>query len=762
MTLENAATATVSSSASDAPNMLSLLSHIAYGGDYSPEQWDDATLAEDLDLMTQFGVNLVSLGVFSWARLEPSDGEYAFDWLERIIDALHERGISVDLATGTASPPAWLTAEHPQILPVTAQGVRLGVGSRQHTCLSSPYLREKQAALAGALAQRFGDQPGVVLWHVNNEYGCHVHECFCDQCAQAFRTWLQERYTSIDTLNAEWGTAFWSQTYSQWEQVNPPAAMPTFAHPAQVVDWRRFCDAQMRAMYLNEYQAIREYSQRPITTNFMGSFPWLDHYEWAKVVDVVSTDTYPDPADPAAAWECAWSGDLERSLAGGPWLLMEQAPSAVQWRRRNSPKRPGQFALWSLSALARGADGILQFQWRQSLQGAETFHSGMVPHAGIQSRTFHEAQSFGATLARLDSVRGSHSSADIAIVMDWPSEWARLAAVGPAERGEHFAEARAWHHTLWEAGHTVDLVPVSADFSAYRLVVVPGVFIDYPQMSQALTRAAQAGTQVLVTCPTGVVDSSSRAVQGGYLGSLAELLGVHVIDHHLLSGPVRNEDERAALTHRISRAVGTPGSETWTGLHAVTPSLQRLLDRMAKPAPDLRGGRWAEEIALHLREQPTTPEGISAIAFPDLWPSLDTDVEAIAVFDGRGGSVDLAARAAITRRPVSPASDSAASGVSGRGGAAWYVAADLDSLSRSALAELLTLHARIRPTMPGLPDGVEAVRRGQHLFLLNHSDRAVELSGVVGRDLVSGGQCTGHVMLAPRSGMVVQPEKDVL
>lgn len=729
--------------------LLPQLPSIAYGGDYNPEQWDEQTFHEDLDLMVETGVNLVSLGIFSWARLEPSEGVYDFDWLATIIDQLHERGIFVDLATGTASPPAWMATEHPDILPVTDQGVRLGFGSRQHTCLSSEYLVAKQAALAGELAKRFSNHPAVVMWHVNNEYSCHVSQCFCTQCAQAFRAWLQQRYTSLATLNRAWGTAFWSQQYSDWAQICPPAAMPTWHNPGQLLDWYRFCDHQMRAMFLAEKQAIKRFSTMPVTTNFMGSHPWLDHWKWAQVVDLVSNDAYPDPASPGGAWECAWHGDLERSLAGGSWLLMEQSPSAVQWRPRNSPKRPGQFALWSLSSVGRGADGILQFQWRQSAAGSETFHAGMIPHAGRQSRTFHEVRDFGALLPRLASVRGSCSRADVAIVIDWDSEWARYAAIGPVPRGEHFAEARAWHRSFWEAGLATDFVPVDADFSAYTIVVIPGVFIDYPQMSAALEQAARAGTQVLVSTPTAVLSADGSAITGGYLGSLRDLLGVAVIDHHALSGPVSPLSEREGLTHRISRAVGTPGAHTWLGLQATFTPMERVLDRLGTPSPDLRGGMWAEEISVHLPprldgDPATQRQHHLACAYPDLWATLDTDVEPVAVFDGRGGGADVMGRAAITRRRL----DS---------GAAWYVATDLDSVGRSAMVQLLSVYGRVRPALADLPDGVEAISRGQNLFVLNHSDRAVELSGVVGVDLLTGNQCTGHVMVAPRSGMVIAP-----
>ena len=719
-----------------APHELLGLTSPAYGGDYNPEQWDEATFAEDLELMAEAGVNLVSLGIFSWARLEPREGSYELDWLVEIVGRLHDAGIAVDLATATASPPAWMATDHPESLPMSVDGVRLGLGSRQQYCPSSTVYRERSAALAEVLAERLGDHPGVVMWHIGNEYGCHTAECFCPACARAFRAWLTDRYGDVERLSVAWGTDFWSQRYTSLEQVCPPAAMPTFHNPAQLLDWRRFSDHQLRSLMEAEARILRAHSSLPVTTNFMGDFPATDYWRWAESLDIISDDSYPDPADAAAAHEVAWAGDLMRGLADGrPWILMEQAPGAVQWRRRNSPKRPGQFLLWSLARVAHGADGVLQFQWRQSRQGAETFHSGMVPHAGRAGRTWDEVVATGRALKRLGSVLGEPVRAEAAVVLDWDSQWALSSTIGPVEPGERFEAARAWHRSLWEAGIATDIVPVRADLAGYRLIVVPEVFIDYPELARNLEGAAAAGAQVIVAGPTGVVDTDAGAVLGGYLGALRPLLGVRVTDHAALSGPVGQDDSRGALVNRVSRAVGTPAAETWTGLEAVGEPLRRVLNQMGTPAPDLRAGGWAEEVRID-----DAPGGVKA-------GQGQEPVEVVAVFDGRGGGADLAGRPAITRRPV-------------RGpGAAWYVAADLDAVGRAALLRLVCAHARIRPVVADLPDGVEAQRRGEILFLLNHGDRAAEVAGIVGTDLISGKVCTGHVVLAPRSALVVRSRK---
>lgn len=402
---------------------------IWYGGDYNPEQWPREVWDEDVRLMQRGGVNLATVAVFSWARLEPRPGEYDFAWLDDVLDTLHAGGIRVDLATATASPPPWMAKQHPETLPVTEHGVRLGVGSRQQYCPSSPVYRARALRLVERMVERYAGHPALELWHVNNEYGCHVSHCYCDVSAAAFRTWLESRYGSIDELNRAWGTAFWSQRYDAFDEVEPPRAAPSFRNPTQLLDFDRFSSDELLACYRAEVEVIRAGSDVPITTNFMGFFKAVDYWEWAKHVDVVSDDTYPDPADPDSPAYAAMVRDLMRSLGGGaPWLLMEQSPSAVNWRARNAPKAPGQMRAWSFQSVARGADGILFFQWRQSKAGSEKFHSGMVPHGGTDTRVWREIEQLGGELRDLSApdigLEGSSVPASVAIALDWDSWWA--------------------------------------------------------------------------------------------------------------------------------------------------------------------------------------------------------------------------------------------------------------------------------------------------------------------------------------------------
>lgn len=700
---------------------------VAYGGDYYPEQWDAQTVDADIELMQQAQVNLVSLGIFGWARLEPTEGNYQLDWIGDVIERLYAAGISVDLATGTASPPVWMAKNHPETLPVNAQGVRLGFGSRQQYCPSNPYFRDKAAQLAAQMAKRFGAHPAVKLWHVSNEFGCHVPACYCDTCAQAFREWLQERYGSVADLNAAWGTDFWSQRYGSFTEVNPPREMPTFPNPSQILDWKRFSNHAILACHRLELEQLRKYSpQVSVTTNFMGPYEPTDYWEWSQYVDVVSDDSYPDPANPSSAAQVALEADLARSYHYAPFILMEQATGAVQWRPVNSPRRPGQNQLWSLQRVAHGADGILHFQWRQSRAGAETFHSAMVPHSGRDSRIFREVVDLGQALAKLDGVVGQPLDTPVAIVWGWQEEWALTSAVWL--RPVEFARAlRKWHRTLYEAGFAVDVVSPAdlSRLSQYRLLIVPELFAAAPALFDALAAAAREGAQIVVAGPTGVVDYNCRAYTGEEPFPLETLTGVRVSEPWAASEPELRDRTYPAPDPRVDRitaGVNTPAQVMGIELQPAATSLEKVLERISSPRPALQGWGWAERLQV-----------------------TGADVEVLAQYSGSGAGADLAGLPAITRRAI------------GAGGC-FYAGVDLDAAGRAALVKLAAVHARVAPPVPDLPGGVEGVRRGRYLFLLNHSDRAVQLPGIVGKELLSGAQATGQLVLPPRSAAVVEAE----
>jgi beta-galactosidase len=513
---------------------------IWYGGDYNPEQWPEEVWSEDARLMGEAKVNLVSLGIFSWAKIEPREGEFDFGWLDRVMDTLHGAGVRVDLATATASPPPWLTHRYPEVLPVTESGVRLAIGSRQQYCPSSPVYRRLAARLTSAIAERYSGHPALEMWHINNEYGCHLSRCYCEVSAQSFREWLQRKYGSVDELNSAWGTAFWSQQYSEFAEVQPPRQAPYSHNPAQLLDFDRFSSDELLVLYRAEAAIVRAATPGTlVTTNFMGFFKPVDYWSWASEVDVISDDCYPDPVDPESPARAAMAHDLMRSLRGGqPWLLMEQATSAVNWRPWNAAKQPGQMAAGSAQAIARGADGILFFQWRQSVSGAEKFHSGMVPHAGTNSRVWREVTDLGTALEGMVDVAGTTVPASVAVVFEWDSWWSIEQPDLPGNLN-YVDGVFAWYQALFDRNVVVDFVRGGSDLNRYDVVIVPRLFAASEATLNNLAQYGASGGTLLVTYQTGITDERARITSDGYLGALQATLGIRVEEFAPLAQPDR-------------------------------------------------------------------------------------------------------------------------------------------------------------------------------------------------------------------------------
>ncbi len=544
---------------------------LCFGGDYNPEQWPEEVWHTDVALMREAGVNLVSLGIFSWALLEPAEGKYEFGWLDRILDLLHSGGVAVDLATATASPPPWFSAAYPGSLPVTADGVTLHPGSRQAYCPSSPQYRRAAVALVEQLATRYADHPALAMWHINNEYGCHVSRCYCDESAVAFRRWLRVRYESLDALNAAWGTAFWSQRYHDWDEIGPPRTTPTFHNPTQELDHHRFTSDELLDCFRAERDVLRRVTPgKPVTTNFMASqYKNLDYFAWAAEQDLVSNDHYLRAEDPDNHIDLALAADLSRSLGGGsPWLLMEHSTSAVNWQPRNVPKAPGEMRRNSLAHIARGADGAMFFQWRASAAGAEKFHSGMVPHAGTDTKVWREVVRLGGDLRALAEVAGSRVRADVALLWDYESWWAQELDAHPSADLTYLDELRAWHRTLWRAGITVDLVHPGTDLSGYKVVLAPSLYLVTDGSAANVTTYVENGGTLVVGPFSGIVDENDHVRLGGYPGAFRDLLGVRVEEFFPLGAgrTVRLSDGGTGLVwSELAHSTGAEVVATYVG-----------------------------------------------------------------------------------------------------------------------------------------------------------------------------------------------------
>ncbi|MGJ9374129.1 beta-galactosidase [Nesterenkonia sp. CF4.4] len=686
---------------------------LGYGGDYNPEQWPQATRVEDVELMTQAGVNLVSVGIFSWAMLEPREGEYDWGWLDETMDRLHAAGVRVALATATASPPPWLTHQHPQILPETADGTTLWPGARQAYSVSNPVFREYALRMTWAVAQRYATHPALALWHVDNELGCHNAHDFSDDAAAAFRSWLSTRYGSVEELNRAWGTAFWSQRYSSFEEILPPRTAPMFVNPTQQLDFHRYSSDELLD-YFREIKAIlREFTPGvPVTTNFMCSTrtKHMDYFSWAQEMDVIATDHYTVADDPDRHIELAFSADLTRGVAGGkPWMLMEHSTSAVNWQPRNHTKAPAEMLRDSLGHVARGADAVMFFQWRQSRAGAEKYHSAMVPHAGTDSDVFRSTVSLGETLRRLAPVQGSQVHAEVALLFDYEAWWGAELDSHPINDLSYPQELLHWYRGLWESGVSVDVVHPSADLSRYRVIVVPTLYLVTDADAANIEAAARAGASVLVTCFSGIVDEHDAVRLGGYPGAFRELLGIRVEEFW----PLQAEE---AL---------------------------RLDDGS-------RAEMWSEKIHL-AAESGTSAEVIRRFASLSHRDDMGSTTGSVPPSIAPTGEFTLAGWPAVTRREVGE-------------GVAWYIGTRPDAQALHGLVQEVLIEAGVAPEQVDAGVGVDAVRRWtgegedaqSFLFVLNHTGQDATLK-VKGVELLTGAKTRGRLTV-PGGGVAVVQE----
>ncbi len=498
---------------------------LLFGADYNPEQWPRESWPDDVALMQEAGINLVTVGVFSWAQLEPAEGQWNFAWLDEVLDLLHAGGIKVSLATPTASPPPWLGKKYPQTLPVDADGHTLWYGSRNQFNPSSAKYREAAATITEKIAERYAHHPAVSMWHVGNELGQISYD---DESACAFRRWLMDRHTSLDEVNRAWGTTFWSQQYSTWEEILPPRKAPYIGNPGQELDFKRFTSEQLVSLYRAERDIIRRHdSKHPVTTNMMGFFHGMDYFDLAAETDFVANDWYTDPGD-RASWQLgALTHDLCRGLGDGrPWLLMESATSAVNWRPHNVAKEPGALRIDALSAVARGADGVCFFQFRQSAFGAERFHSAVVPLAGAKTRIFREAAALGAEMAQLGHLAGSSVPSRIAILFDWSSWWAAESAARPSAALKVMEQMLAYYQPLLRHGLNVEVVHPGSTLERFDLVLLPNLFLLSQEHATALNDYVAAGGHILVGPFSAVADENAKLATGRFPGILADALGV--------------------------------------------------------------------------------------------------------------------------------------------------------------------------------------------------------------------------------------------
>jgi beta-galactosidase len=515
---------------------------IAYGGDYNPDQWPEEVWDDDIRLMKQARVNFVSLAIFSWSKIEPREGEWDFDWLDRIITKLGEAGIGVDLGSATATAPMWLYERYPQILPIERDGTVVNPGSRQSWRPTSAVFRRYALEVCRRLAERYGDNPYVIAWHVGNEYGWNNLMDYSEDAHEAFKQWCEAKYRTIDEVNSAWGTSFWSQTLNDFDEILLPVHVgdDSMVNPCQWLDFKRFCSDMLKDFYCAERDEIAKICpDKPITTNFMVSTDQaaMDYDSWSREVDFVSNDHYFTPGR-LHLDELMCSDSLVNGFAHGhPWWLMESSTSAVNWRELNPRKRWGELTRDSLAHVAMGADAVGFFQWRQSDFGAEAFHSAMVPHAGEDSRVFREVCDLGEVLRELSGagLAGTRvERAQVALLFDIDSQWESESPSLPTGRFDHWHDIRDWHRAFLDAGINADVVPLKSDWGSYRLVVLPTVLVMSDEDCRRVERYVHSGGAAIVGPVTDILDERVHIGLGGYPAGLSAVTGTRSEEFNFL------------------------------------------------------------------------------------------------------------------------------------------------------------------------------------------------------------------------------------
>jgi beta-galactosidase len=504
-----------------------------HGGDYNPDQWlkHPEVLEEDIRLMKLAKCNVMSVGIFAWSALELEEGRFTFEWLDDIINKLYDNGIYTILATPSGARPAWMSQKYPEVLRVGGNRVRNLHGARHNHCFTSPVYREKTEIINTKLAERYSSHPAVLAWHISNEFG---GECHCSYCQDAFRGWLKNKYGTLEKLNDAWWTAFWSHTYTDWSQIQSPAPHGERMVHAMNLDWKRFVTDQTIDFYKHETKPLRKYNQDiPITTNFMEAFEGINYFKFAKELDVVSWDNYPtwhnskDDVD-LASW-ISMMHDLFRSLKGGkPFMLMESTPSLTNWQSISKLKKPGMHLLSSMQAVAHGSDTVQYFQWRKSRGSSEKFHGAVVDHCGHEhTRVFKDVTQLGEALEKLDVIVGTSIKPKVAVIFDWENRWAIKDSQGPRNIGIKYEETvKQNYKAFWKKGVPVDIIDMDCEFSNYKLLIAPMLYMIRPGVGERIEKFVENGGTFVATYWSGIVDENDLCFLGGFPGPLRKVLGI--------------------------------------------------------------------------------------------------------------------------------------------------------------------------------------------------------------------------------------------
>jgi len=512
------------------------LKKVPYGGDYNPEQWPEEVWEEDMRLFKKAGIDTVTLNVFSWASLQPSEDEYDFDKLEKIVKLVTDNDMNIIMATSTAAHPAWMAKRYPDVLRTDYEGRKRKFGGRHNSCPNSPTYRKYSARLASRLADKFKNQKNIIAWHISNEYG---GECHCERCEEAFRKWVQEKYKTIYNVNKAWNTSFWGHTFYDFDEIVTPNALseefmmgyrPHTDFQGISLDYRRFMSDSILECYCIERDEVKKViPDAYVTTNLMEFYKPLDYAKWAKEMDFVSWDSYPQPD--YTPQKTAMGHDLMRGIGDGkPFALMEQTPSVTNWQPYNALKRPGVMRLLSYQAMAHGADTVLFFQMRRSIGACEKYHGAVIDHVGTsETRVFREVSELGRELKELGKKTiGMTTKSDVAVMFDWDNWWSVEYSAGPSNDLYYRDQITKYYEAIRKMNINVDIVSQDSDLSKYKVVIAPVLYMIKSDLDQRIRSFVENGGSFVTTFFSGYVQENDLVITGGYPGKLRDILGIWV------------------------------------------------------------------------------------------------------------------------------------------------------------------------------------------------------------------------------------------
>jgi beta-galactosidase len=508
-----------------------------FGVDYYPEHWPEERWPIDAKMQAEAGFNVVRLAEFAWSRMEPDDGRFDFAWLDRAIEVLAAQGIKIVLGTPTASPPPWLMAKHPDAYRVNENGQRWTYGNRREYCPNNTAYADYTRRIVTKMAEHYAANPAVIGWQTDNEFG---DRCYCPVCAQAFQAWLLRKYETLENLNTQWGTVFWSHEYTDWAQIPLPLTTCRSANPGLWLDFYRFSSDSYVA-----YQRIHTDILRTVcpthfmTHNLMGfKYDRINYFDLAKDLDFVSWDNYPrtqwgmgSEMDPS---RMALSGDTMRGLLHKNIWVMEQQAGPGGWEIVSAMPRPGELRLWAYQQIAHGADAIVFFRWRTARFGTEEYWHGLLQHDGRPTRRYDEIKRMGEELKRAgEQIAGATLKPSIAIVLDYDSRFAFQIQPNSPSFGypEHI---QSIYRALFHKNAPVEIVSPTDDLSKYKLVFAPALHLLTEARARNLRSFVQGGGVLVCTPRTGVKDEYNTVVNMPLPGLLADVFGVSVDDYDSL------------------------------------------------------------------------------------------------------------------------------------------------------------------------------------------------------------------------------------